>query len=159
MFLQYIEGLYIGLIELTLFFIISFFIKVTNKQFSSLNSLTYYWSCMTILTGIWEISFISNYKQVNNYSNELINSRSHVWNNEYDITFVLPWKLSYIFYAEYGAYADREYMITVNDWSRIIEGTHAIFCGLFTLFALIYFKNKSYDSYNRTRKIIIVGRK
>ena len=36
-------------------------------------------------------------------------------------------------------------MITVNDWSRIIEGTHAIFCGLFTLFALIYFKNKSYD--------------
>lgn len=148
MFLQYIDGFYIGLIEITIFFIISFIIKVTNKQLNALNALTYFWSCMTVLTGIWEISFISNYKQVNNYSQQLIDSKSHVWHNEYDITYILPWKLAYIFYAEYGAYADREYMVSYDDWSRIIEGTHAIFCGIFTFFALLYLVKKSYDSYS-----------
>ena len=41
-----------------------------------------------------------------------------------------------IFYAEYGGYADREYMTYTDDWSRVIEGTHAIFCGLFALLAI-----------------------
>ena len=37
-----------------------------------------------------------------------------------------------------------------NDWSRIIEGTHAIFCGVFALMAL-YLKGKTLDSkYNLT---------
>jgi hypothetical protein len=148
MFLQNIDGLYIGLIEIIIFFTIGFIVKITNQQLKSLNSFTYFWSCMTVLTGIWEISFISNYRQVNNYSQQLIDSKSHVWHNEYDITYILPWKLAYIFYGEYGAYADREYMTTLNNWSRIIEGTHAIFCGIFTFFALLYLKNKSYNSYS-----------
>ena len=34
-------------------------------------------------------------------------------------------KLARIFYAEYGAWADREYMVSSDDWSRTIEGSHA----------------------------------
>ena len=86
---------------------------------------------MTILTGLWEFCFISNYKYVNLLSNEFLETKTHVWSSEYNLSYILPWKLSYIFYAEYGAYADREYMISKDDWSRVIEGTHAIFCAFF----------------------------
>ena len=43
-----------------------------------------------------------------------------------------------LFYGEYGAYADKKYMVNYGDWSRIIESTHALFCGLFVSYALIY---------------------
>ena len=45
-------------------------------------------------------------------------------------------KLSPIFYAEYGAYADREYMNRHDDWSRVIESSHSLFCGVFALVAI-----------------------
>ena len=82
---------------------------------------------------------ISNYDNVSNYSNTLIRHKEHVWTNKYSILYILPWRLSEIFYAEYGAYADREYMLLHNDWSRIIEGTHAIFCGFFGVLSLLPF--------------------
>ena len=147
MFLQYIDGLYIGLIEITIFFTIGFIVKVTNQQLKSLNSFTYFWSCMTVLTGIWEISFISNYKQVNNYSQLLIHNKSHVWHNSYDITYILPWKLAYIFYAEYGAWADREYMSDTDNWSHVIEGTHCSQCAFFCLLAIIFKLLKNHNNY------------
>ena len=45
------------------------------------------------------------------------------------LTFYL--RLSPIFYAEYGAYADREYMRLNHDWSRIIEGRMLYFVAYF----------------------------
>ena len=51
--------------------------------------------------------------------------------------------MAFIFYAEYGAHADREYMINTETWSRVIESTHAIFCGFFALMVL-YLKIKDY---------------
>lgn len=131
-------GLDIGICELGLFALISFIIKLIYKQLRSIDNLAYYWSLMTILTGIWEISFISKYKETNKLSSEFINNNTHVWTEHYDITYILPWKLAHIFYAEYGAYADREYMTIRDDWSRIIEGTHAIFCGIFAFLAITY---------------------
>ena len=60
---------------------------------------------------IWEIAFVYNYNNISKLSSELIASGEHVWLCDYDLSFLLPWKLAFIFYAEYGAYADREYMI------------------------------------------------
>ena len=57
--------------------------------------------------------------------------------NKYPLNYVLPWKLAEIFYAEYGAWADREYMISSNYWSRLIEGSHAGLCGLFSLLGML----------------------
>ena len=141
-----LSGTLIGVLEISLFFIISFFIK-KNKNLNNINSITFYWCMLTILTGIWEFCFITNYKYVNSLSQHLIETKTHVWTNSYDLSYILPWKLSFIFYSEYGAYADREYMIVKDDWSRVIEGSHAILCGLFCLGAIVSKLNQNKKNY------------
>ena len=109
-----------------------------------LDIVSYYWFNITILTFFWEIFFIYNYHKINQISIDFINNNKHVWTNNYSLLYILPWNLPNIFYAEYGAYADREYMS--NDlWSREIEGTHAFICGIFSLFA-IYSKSNNYNT-------------
>ena len=56
--------------------------------------------------------------------------------NSYEIWNVLPNYFAMLFYATYAAWADREYMSTTDDWSRVVESSHAIFCGLFSLLAV-----------------------
>ena len=63
---------------------------------------------MTVLTGIWESTYISTYDDIVSDAQGLIVNNTHVWTTNYDISYVLPWKLSHIFYAEYGAWADRD---------------------------------------------------
>ena len=50
-----------------------------------------------------------------------------------------PDLMAKIFYAEYGASADREYMSKRKGdyWSRLIESSHALYCATFCLAALI----------------------
>ena len=144
-----VSGTVIALIEISLFLISSYFIKKKNVSLHDICVPVYYWMMFTILTGLWELSFITHYRYVNELSRTLISSKKHVWTSNYNISYILPWKLAYIFYAEYGAYADREYMVRKDDWSRVIEGTHAIFCALFCLFALIS------HLYNKKNKYII----
>ncbi len=131
-----IYGILIAIIELGAFFITSKYIR-KYYQLQYMNSITYYWLMMTILTMIWEVSFIFNYHHVNIISRQLLMNKTHVWTNSYDLSYLLPWNLSKIFYAEYGSYADREYMIATDDWSRIIESSHAIFCGVFSLLTIV----------------------
>ena len=134
-----LSGIGIGAIEIFLYLLMSHFIRHDYRKLKTINILSYYWLTMTVLTGIWEFAFITQYKSVHNYAEALVQNDSHVWTNQYDLTHILPWKLSKIFYAEYGAHADREYMALDNYWSRIIEGSHAFLCGLFAFLAL-YFK-------------------
>jgi hypothetical protein len=93
---------------------------------------------MTVLTFIWEVAFICQYKEVHNYAEELVQNNSHVWTQKYTLSNINPWKLSKIFYAEYGAHADREYIQLDNYWSRLIEGSHAGLCGIFSLLAIVF---------------------
>ena len=58
-----------------------------------------------------------------------------------------PWNFSTIFYSEYGAYADKEYGLITDIWSELIEGTHAIFCGIFALLSLILKIYNKHDNY------------
>jgi len=133
-----LTGIEIAIIELLLFFICAYRIKYSYIILTNINCITYYWVMLTILTGIWEFSFITNYENVSNISHSLIESKTHVWTNQYSILSILPWNLAYIFYGEYGAYADREYMATKDDWSKVIEGTHAILCAVFSLLCIVY---------------------
>ena len=129
-----------------IFMIGSIFVRKSFQPLQSINKITYFWVMMTILTGFWEIAYVSDYKHVVNMSSELIKDKKHVWtNNIYDITYVLPWKLSHIFYSEYGAWADREYMSNSDDWSRVIESSHCTQCALFSLLAIIF---KIYGNHN-----------
>jgi len=131
-------GYVIGILELALYFLISFSIREKSRKLQQLPLISYYWLTMTILTGIWETCFVLNYSSINNYSNQLLHNNTHVWTHNYPLSYILPNRLANIYYAEYGAYADREYMLSHGDWSRIIESTHALFCGLFSLFSLYY---------------------
>ena len=105
------QGYIIGLLELLFYFIGSFSLRHISTKLQEINKATYYWVMMTILTGIWELSYLSNYYKVVDMSQDLIIKDEHVWTKSgYDFSYVLPWKLSQIFYSEYGAWADREYM-------------------------------------------------
>lgn len=139
MYMQ-LNGIALAIIELLLFLIPTFIFKKYHKHLPYLNNIVYFWLCFTVLTGVWEFFFITNYKKTRENSILLLNNKTHVWTNKYDITYLLPWKFSEIFYSEYGAYADKLYMSPMGIWSRIIESTHALFCGLFALSSLYYYE-------------------
>jgi len=112
--------------------------KLTMKASHNMNAFTYYWLIFTMFTGfMWESAFVAQYRDVNAYSEQLIENNQTVWFNKYTIDYLLPWKFSKIFYGDYGAYADREYMVNTNDWSRVIESTHAIMCAVFAFLAFL----------------------
>lgn len=132
-----VNGYVIGFLEILTWGLFSAGLRKRFVSLKEINCISYFWFMITILTFIWEYSYISNYDQISDYAHNLILSKEHVWTNDYDLSYVLPWKLARIFYAEYGAYADREYMALNIDWSRTVEGSHLLFCGLFALFCLL----------------------
>lgn len=132
-----VNGIILGTMEISLFGLISYGCKDFSPNLQNMDNAMYYWFCLTILTGIWEISFIMNYEDCVNNSRDLIMKKEHVWFNKYTLDNLLPWKLSKIFYSEYGAWADREYMTSINYWSRLIEGSHAFLCGLVALHCML----------------------
>lgn len=132
-----VKGYILALIEISIFFYVSRCVKCA-EQFQNISNLIYYWCMFTVLTGFWELFFIMNYKNVTLMSQDLLKNNTHVWTNDYKLDNLIPNRFSYLFYSEYGAYADKEYMIICDDWSRVIEGTHCILCGLFCLIGFVY---------------------
>ena len=146
-------GIVLALVEVALIFGSAYYIrkrdKSTGGNLQHIGMISYYWFIFTIFTGfMWETSFVCQYHAVNEYSAKLIANNQTVWFTPYTWDYLLPWKFAYIFYGDYGAYADREYMINTNDWSRIIESTHAIYCALFSCLALIFKYVKWENHYN-----------
>lgn len=141
------NGIELALIELELIFVVSYTLKMNSKELSNLNTILYYWTFFTFFTGIWETSFLIQYNTTCNTAQQLLETKTHVWNNNYNVSYILPWKFSNVFYAEYGAYADREYMQIKDDWSRVIEGSHAIMCGIFALLSIIFKTTKKETHY------------
>jgi len=131
-----LTGVMIAISEILLFGIGSS-MALNTLPVTDIDLVSYYWVTFTILTAIWEISFICKYPTVCETARLLILNKRRVWTNRYSLTYILPHKLAIIFYAQYGAYADREYMCVTDRWSRLIESTHAIYCGLFSLIAMI----------------------
>lgn len=141
------KGYIIALLELLGFGLLSHHIKESNDSLQTMNPIAYYWMMFTILTGFWEYVFVSNYETVVTVAKQYISTKQHTWTNNYDLSYVLPWKLSKIFYAEYGAWADREYMNRKNSWSRIIESSHELCCGLFSLLSLYSLSHRNTNSF------------
>ena len=141
-----IDGYMGAILELFGFYIISKSVK-NHYKINIDNNISYYWLCFTILTGFWELFYIINFKNVVENSKKLIITKKHIWFEKFNITMILPWNLSKVFYSEYGAYADREYMNNKNDWSRIIEGTHLFLCGYYSLLSLYFYINKNQRNY------------
>ena len=61
-----------------------------NPELQKLNPIVSYWLGFTVLTGFWELVYISNRKEINAYSNILVLNDKSVWTNKYSISMVLP---------------------------------------------------------------------
>ena len=131
----YISGTISAIVELIVFGNIAYNIR-NSLSFDNIDNITYYWLCFTILTGFWELTYLSRKNEISNISKILIKDNSHVWKNKYPFSSIIPKNFSRLFYAEYGAWADREYMTNTNYWSNLVEGTHCLFCALFSLISL-----------------------
>ena len=125
-----LKGYILAIIELFLFYKISSFLRIDSHNLDRISPISYYWIAFTILTGTWEFFYVLNRPRVHRSANKLLRQKTHVWTNNYNLKFLLPQNFSRYFYAEYGAYADREYITSRDPWSLIIESTHAVFCGL-----------------------------
>lgn len=130
-------GVVLALCEVLIFFGVAKWIRNSSHNLQKMNGLTYYWFTFMVLTGFWECIFISKYETSVNISQNLVNTSEHVWTNDYSVANILPWSFGLLFYGEYGAWADREYMSTRDVWSRLIEGSHMWFCGFLCLASLV----------------------
>lgn len=139
-----ITGLQGALLEIALFFIAATVLKTYfNIQ---MGTITFYWLAFTVLTGIWELTYIKCKQEVSDMASDLLQQGEHVWDKTYNLRMILPHNLAKVFYAEYAAYADRLYMYTQNpwkDWSIFVEGTHCLLCGFsaFLMFAVYILYN------------------
>lgn len=125
-----------AIFEIALFMLIFGNIISFSENLKDLNPVVSYWLGFTVLTGYWEIVYLSNRNKINEYAKYLISSNESVWTNKYELKMVLPSNLSKLFYAEYGAWADREYKSFTDNWSFTIEGSHCTICAFFSLLAL-----------------------
>jgi len=134
-----LSGISIAISEIFLYFIGTTLSYLYIPSLNKVDAISFYWCSFTILTGIWEMSFVSNYNNVRDQGNYLLSTKTRVWRSKYNLSYILPWKLAIIFYGEYAAYADREYMSIKDKWSRLIESTHAFFCASFSLISVILY--------------------
>jgi len=147
-----ITGFQGAIIELSLFFVSATIIR--NAYDIQMGLVPYYWLAFTVLTGMWEMSYVFNKKQVCKMAASLVKNDEHVWKKTYNLRMVLPHNLAKVFYAEYAAHADRLYGSSVfpwKYWSIVIEFTHCACCGLCALlmFLSLYgqFNDKVVDQF------------
>lgn len=134
-----LPGWEIALMEVGLFGLISYLIRDNIQNLQAMHPLMYYWYCFTTLTGFWECVYIRDYKTIVQYAGTLVETGRSVWTMKFPVYYVCPVLFSKIFYAEYGAHADREYMSTrkYDYLSRLVESSHMLFCAIFTFSALV----------------------
>lgn len=124
-----VNGIVLALVELQFFFGVSELLYNVCSGLQNIDHISYYWMMFTILTAKWEAGYLQNRIRVNSNSRNLIDNKEHVWTNMYTLDNLAPKKFAILFYSEYAAYADREYMSRVDIWSALIESTHALLCG------------------------------
>lgn len=148
-----IKGWIGALLEVSLFMTIFGNIRESNTNLNEIDPFVSYWLGFTVLTGFWELVYLSNRKSINKYSTNLVLTNESVWTRDFNLSMILPWNLSKLFYAEYGAWADREYKTLADDWSMTIEGSHCGMCALFSFIALSSIMSGNYYNYVITMAI------
>jgi len=139
-----LSGIEIGILELFLFWGSSFTISRVFSSLQRIHTISYYWLMFTVLTGMYEFTYVRNRKKVRRLGMNLLSKKKHVWTKEYELKTLLPWNLAKQFYAEYAAYADREYYNLKDDWSLLIEGSHGVQCGFFSFLSILLFICEQY---------------
>ena len=129
----------------------------------------FYWATFTAMTGFWELCFVSQYQESVALSSHFISTKTNVWTSWFiNLTDLLgPTSFPVLFYADYGAWADREYMAvkkhretggvqTGDIWSRLIESTHMICCGGLCILSCAV-SYKFHESGNVPAQMLLMG--
>ena len=140
-----LNGIEILLVELSLFWFSSYALATVFPSLQNIETVTYYWLMFTILTGIWEFSYIKNMKKVRRVGMKLLSKKKHIWNNLYNLKTLIPTKFAIQYYAEYGAYADREYYYLRDYKSLIIDSSSSVQSGFYSLLGLLFYLFDSYS--------------
>lgn len=133
------KGYIVALLEVLMFSVIATAVRTLLPALGTCGLVMYYWFTFTVLTGYWESVYVRNYDYVSDYADTLLVNKESVWTKDYPWYYIRPDLMARIFYAEYGASADREYMSKRKGdyWSRLIESSHALCCATLCLAALI----------------------
>ena len=99
----------------------------------------------TILIGVWELTYIRNYKKIRRLGMKFLSKKKHFLTNNYSINTLIPSKLGIQLYAEYAAYADREYYYLKDYIFLLINGSYGIKCGLFSFLGIISYAINCYQ--------------
>lgn len=134
-----VKGYQVALLEILLFGLGAYAAQQYLTPLQAMGGLMYYWFCFTTLTGYWESVYIRTYDEIASFAQKLVENKQSVWTMDVPLYYVCPYYLAKLFYAEYGANADREYMSERKGdyWSRLIESSHATCCGLFACGSLV----------------------
>ena len=139
-----ILGLWIAIIEVLMYIGTSYFIK-KKFNFNNMDNMTYYWLTFTILTGIWEITYLLHQTNIIKNANNLIKNNEHVWTKKYPLSSIIPKNFSKLFYSEYSAWADREYKSKYKYLTMFIP--KCLFCSLLSLISLVSYYNGSMNNF------------
>jgi hypothetical protein len=141
------KGYYVALSAVAIFLVCAYATREYVEDLKDLHLVLYYWSCFTILTGVWEMFFVLYYSSIVTYAHLLMANNISVWSTDYPWYYISPNLMPQIFYAEYGARADREYLARTNHdfWARLIESSHGLCCGSFSLCTILLAACGDYD--------------
>ena len=96
-----ISGTGIAFFEISLYLYISYSLRKYFKNLQNIDTVTYYWFIMTVLTFIWETSYIIHFNEISHISGDLIMNKNHVWTNKYPISSIILLKgLMYIIVSD-----------------------------------------------------------
>ncbi len=123
-------------------------------NFIDLPKFVFYWIAFSILVCIYEIAYLYNFKNITRNAKALIKTKNSIWFEKYDISKLLPWKFAKLFYTDYIANSDREYINNNTKYGKIIESTHLFICGGLYLLALIM---NIYGNINKFKTLLFMS--
>ena len=134
---------------ITLHFIFGTFFTFIIKYFlyPKITYIKFFWIASTIINAIYKLGYIQNYRYIKEYAKELKEFKRHIWEYNFDYYYLLPYNFGTAFYAEYGQYADREYIkydpidsINIMEYSQSLEHI-GISLPILSLYLLTYHIN------------------
>ena len=78
-----VTGLVIALVQIFILFGGSYLLRNKFPQLKQIETLTYYWLTMTVLTMLWEICFVVDYNNTTLYALELLAEKTHIYTQEF----------------------------------------------------------------------------
>jgi hypothetical protein len=134
-----IKGYQLAICELGLWFICAHALRNHVESLQQMGLIMYYWFCFTVITGMWEYYYVTQYHSIASFARMLVTTDNSIWLMDIPIHYLSINLFAELFYAEYGANADREYisMKKGDYWSRLIESSHAFCCASFCLASLV----------------------